>query len=393
MIDLGSEPSRSTRGVGRRGPASLTSEDELRLTQQIDGAEAAMARALVRAPRALAELGRLAQSVSTGGARSRDLVRVAEQGARGAPATRREVVAVLERASRLAARAATTEELCELARDVAELRLRPGVLDRVAATMDDDDADARAAFVRARAALRKAKSEWTAATTYLVHAIARRYRRPGVEATDLVQDGTIGLIRAVEKFDPTLGHPFRVYAAWWIRQHIFRALASYGRTIRVPLPMVEASHRVARARRMFEGIHGGEPDEAQLAEASGMDVATVAAVAAIREDAVSLYGRLGEEETNVLDRLTDRSADLPDEQLERARLNERIRALFEALPARDQAVLRLRLGLDGEAEHTQLEVATTLGISRDRARRIEEQALAKLRSWCARGGLRAHEAA
>jgi len=362
------------------------------LTREVGAAEIEMARAVVHAPAALAELGQIGHRLAAGMLRPRDVVRSGDSGAEGHSANRRELQRVFAEAGRLAL-GGTAGELAWVAEQIASLRLQPSVLDRVAAAMGEGDGEARAGFLRARRALRVAKSEWTEANAYLVFAIARRYRRAGVDAVDLVQDGSIGLIRAVEKFDPSLGHRFKVYAAWWIRQHIFRALASYGRTIRVPLPMVEASHRIARARRRFEGIHGDEPDDAELAAASGIDVATVAAVAAIREEPISFHGRVGEEETNVLDRLTDGSADPPDEQFERARLNERVRTLFDALPAREQEVLRLRFGLDGGAEHTQLEVAAALAISRDRARRIEEQALARLRAWSAREGLDAHVAA
>ncbi len=394
MTALGPEPSRSTRRLGRSGPPRLTSDDELRLTRALDEAETQMARAIVRSSRALAELGALGPRLVAGAVRARDLVRIAERAPLGVPLDREELRGVLAAAARIADEAPGAasgsdrdDEREHLGDRIAALRFHPIVLDRIAEAMTDSDHEARRAFARARRAQRAAKSEWTAATAYLVAAIARRYRRPGVEPSDLVQDGSIGLIRAVEKFDPALGHRFHVYAVWWIRQHVFRALASYGRTIRIPLPMVEASHRIARARRVFESIYGLEPDDVELAAASGMDVATVTAVAAIRDEPVSFYGRAGEEETNILDRLSDLAVDPPDEQLERARLHERIRALFDALPAREQEVLRLRFGLDDAREHTQVEVAAALAISRDRARRIEEQALERLRTWSVRGGL------
>jgi RNA polymerase primary sigma factor len=367
-------------------------EDELRLTKAVQGAEAGMARALLVAPAALAVLASVGDEVATGALRARDVTRSIAHTASDARGTVARVVDVLGRAGAHAG-PATDSERRRLAEEIASLRLRPGVLDRAAAAMGPGDARARRAFVRARQASRAAKAEWAAASAPLVVAIARRYRRRGVDTVDLVQDGSIGLIKAVEKFDPSMGHRFHVYAAWWIRQHIFRAIADYGRTIRVPLPMVEASHRIARARRVFEGIHGREPEDAELAAASGFDAGTVAVVNAITEEPLSLHGRVDDPDADMLERIADRSAAPLDEQVARSRLNDRVRGLLAALSPREQEVLRLRFGLDGEREHSLVEIAASLGVSRDRARRTEERALAKLRAVSAREGLRGHLAA
>jgi RNA polymerase primary sigma factor len=375
-------PASTRPPAGRKSSRRLTVEDELRLTRVLDAAETEMARAVVRSPRALAALGRIGHAVSAGTIRTRDVLRRADPTAASARASRVEVIAVLEEAGRLGEEPAA-RECAPLAQKIAALHLQSGVFDRLADTIEEGEA--RRAFDQARRSSRRAKAEWTAACSYLVVAIARRYRRPGVDTVDLVQDGNIGLLRAVEKFDPSLGHRFHVYAAWWIRQHVFRALASSGRTIRVPLPMVEASHRIARARRVFEGVHGEGPDDGELAALSGIDVATVAAVSAIIDEPVSLFGRAGDDEPSVLDRLSDRTVDLPDEQVERARVSDRVRTLFEELPSREREVLRMRFGLDGGSERTHGEVAAALGVSRERARRMEEHALTKLRAWSMRG--------
>jgi RNA polymerase primary sigma factor len=394
---------------GRSFSARLTLEDELRLTREVEEAEVRMASAVVRAPAALSELARIGDDVRCGAVRPRDVRRTVEHAPAAVTASRARLLDVLARAGRLAAavRAAnggkgTRQELREqqtarrrLAVEIASLRLRQSVLDQVAAAMgvDDGGAAARLAFARARGASCRAKSEWTAASAYLVLAIAKRYRRPGVDTVDLVQDGSIGLIRAVEKFDASLGYRFHAYAAWWIRQHIFRALADYGRSIRVPMPMVEASQRVGRVRRVFEGVHGREPSDAEIAAVSGLDVGTVAAVDAIIDEPMSLQGRIGDQELDLLDRLTDRSAPLPDEQVAQARLQDRIHGLFDELAPREKDVLRLRYGLEGNQDHTLAETAALLRISRERARRIEERALSKLRAWSTRSGLRGYLAA
>jgi len=356
-----------------------------------------MAQALLRTPGALRELARIGERVRSGALRPRDVTRTPQHAPSSAKANRARLVDVLGRAGRLEAAPATSdaterERLC-LAVEIASLRLRPHVFDRAAAAMGEADAGSRLAFARATESSRRAKAEWMAASARLVFGIARRYRRPGVDTLDLVQDGTIGLIRAVEKFDPKLGYRFHAYAAWWVRQHIFRALADYGRSIRVPLPMVEASHRVARARRLFEARHGRKPADDEVAALSGLDVGTVAAVDAIIDDPISLQAHVGDQDFDVLDRLADGSTPLPDEQVAVARLEHRVRCLFEALAPCEKEVLRLRFGLDGNAEHSLVQAATYLGVSRERVRRLEERALSKLRAQSLRDGLRRHIAA
>ena len=182
---------------------------------------------------------------------------------------------------------------------------------RAAIDADPTDGAARRALRRAERRSRVAKGEWVRASAYLVVAIAQRYRRDGVQTMDLVQDGSIGLIRAVEKFDVRLGYRFHAYAAWWIRQHIFRAIADYGRTIRVPLPMLEANIRIARARRAFEGRHGRPPDPAELAALAGIEPGIVVVASALVEEPVSLHARIGDGDTELLDVLADRGAPPP----------------------------------------------------------------------------------
>jgi RNA polymerase primary sigma factor len=395
-MDEVAPPSRAR--AFRPAPRRLTADDERRLTSSIEEAEAEMVRALAASPGARAALACLHAELSSGVLRIREVVRNADStpGAERRDSTptfspcesitRGRVLEALALAGTLGEEA-SAEELRVLGDRLIALRLLPSVLERAAEAMGASDDELRRAFAGALRTSRLAKAEWAAASAYLVVAIARRYRRSGVDTVDLVQDGNIGLIRAVEKFDSSLGHRFHVYAAWWIRQHIFRALASYGGTIRIPLPMVEVSHRLARARRIFEGIHGTLPSDAELAALCGVDLATVEAVGRIAAQPVSFHARLGEEETSALEHLVDRAADLPDELVARADLNDRVRTLFEALPRREQFVLRLRFGLDGEREHSNLEVAATLRVSRERARRIEEHALAKLRVWSARGSV------
>ncbi|HEY2514309.1 MAG TPA: sigma-70 family RNA polymerase sigma factor [Polyangiaceae bacterium] len=243
------------------------------------------------------------------------------------------------------------------------------------------------ALARARGRLQRARAELVRANTYLVVAIARRHRRPGVELADLVQDGSIGLLRAVEKFDASLGHRFGVYAVWWIRQQMFRGLAEHGRTIRVPLPALEANRRVGRARRVFVGRYGREPEPSELANECGMSSDAVVSAVMLIDEPVSLHGRLGDGDQELIEVVEDRATTPPDEEFASHRLHARLRALLAALEPRERTVMSLRFGLDGEREHGLHEIAEKLGLSRERVRRIEARALSKLRGWSVRGGL------
>jgi RNA polymerase primary sigma factor len=266
-----------------------------------------------------------------------------------------------------------------LTREVAEARV-------LMARAERGPTEVRA-LARARGRLQRARAELVRANTYLVVAIARRHRRPGVELADLVQDGSIGLLRAVEKFDASLGHRFGVYAVWWIRQQMFRGLAEHGRTIRVPLPALEANRRVGRARRVFVGRYGREPEPSELANECGMSSDAVVSAVMLIDEPVSLHGRLGDGDQELIEVVEDRATTPPDEEFASHRLHARLRALLAALEPRERTVMSLRFGLDGEREHGLHEIAEKLGLSRERVRRIEARALSKLRGWSVRGGL------
>jgi RNA polymerase sigma factor (sigma-70 family) len=378
--------------MGIRQPPRLRLEDEIRLTREVDVAEGAMIDALLRAPSALRELGSVGERLRLGTLRLRTVSRVTEHTPGGVLSRRERIVEVLERAAGVAD-AADRGASSALAADLVSLRLEVGVLERAAAAMSEGEAAVAADFARARDARQRARAEWALAAVPLVVAIARRYGRAGVDTSDLVQEGTIGLVRAVERFDPRLGHRFHVYAAWWIRQHVFRGLAENGRSIRLPLPIVEASRRLGRARRVLEARLGESPSDADLAAATGIDPRTIAAVNAIAAQPVSLNGRADDSDVDLLERIADASAPAPDEQVARARLGSRVQRLFDALAPRERAALSLRFGLDGRGEHSLAETAASLGVSREHARRLEERALSKLRAGSRRAGLGGYVAA
>ena len=213
----------------------------------------------------------------------------------------------------------------------------------------------------------------------LVMAITRNYTRASVPLLDLIQEGNLGLIRAVEKFDYRLGYKLSTYATWWIRQAITRALADQGRTIRLPVHVADQVRRLLRARRQLAQKLNREPVLAELAREAQLSEERVRELLELVENPVSLETPVGDGESLYGDLIEDVNALAPHEQsAEQARGRELAGALEELNP-RMRRVLSLRFGLDGEPPHTLEEVGTQLGITRERVRQLETRALRELR--------------
>jgi len=213
----------------------------------------------------------------------------------------------------------------------------------------------------------------------LVMSITRNYTRAGVPLLDLIQEGNLGLIRAVEKFDYTLGYKLSTYATWWIRQAITRALADQGRTIRLPVHVAEQVRRVMRARRILAQKLNREPLLPEIAKESGFPLERVKTLLELVEDPVSLETPVGDGESLYGDLIEDVNSLAPHEQsAEQARGRELAGALDQLNP-RMRRVLSLRFGLDGEPPQTLEEVGGQLGITRERVRQLETRALRELR--------------
>jgi len=267
-------------------------------------------------------------------------------------------------------------------RQLKEARSRFSKLEQQFLTSSNELKKILALISENKAEMLHAKDQFVRSNLRLVLSIAKNYSYPGLDLLDLVQEGNIGLMKAVDKFNYRLGHKFSTYATWWIRQSITRAIADQGRTIRVPVHMVEAMNRVLKVANELTKRNGREPSVHDLARELKTPVAKVTQILKAAQDPISLEASIADNKDAVLNKfIEDKTAVSPDEDVMKHNLREVTNSALETLSSREQEIVRMRYGLNENGkEYTLQEVGEIFHVTRERIRQIEEKALFKLRS-------------
>ena len=393
-LDSRAAPSGRTRKL-------LTREEEVDCAQRIEAGETAVLEAIARSPFALNELLDQAEAVRDGTARLEELVREAPDEEEAAARVSREIVDCTNRLlalpGRAPARNAESDKGLERARahfvaTVFGYRLSDKVLDRIIVELESQGRAGAQSRRRGRlatlAAIRKGRDGAARARLLLIEAnlglvmwMAHKKINHGLPLRDLIQEGNMGLMRAVDKFDYRRGVKFNTYAAWWIRHFMNRALSDHSRAIRLPVHLFETRRKVLQSAQRFAQEHGREPTAEELSAIAGVPQSRVEDVLSAPKQPLSLDAPVSSEsELTMGDRVTDRNASSALDQISADQLGLRLRELVQTLSPREQEVLRLRFGMDRSDGLTLEEIGKRFSLTRERVRQIEHLALTKLRA-------------